>query len=546
MKFLIPIIAIVEKTMLNLYRCKKTLETVYKHSVFSEGFLILDKHGNTLHTYPESIKHYLNLTHVVHFNEAVREGKPVISNVYTIEPIQKKVIFIFVPRKDSSGRVIGIIGGMMGPTSELFNELLLSAKKEWGGFAEILDINENIVASSNPAMTFQSHNHDNMISKLIKENKSGIVECRHSSYYSDFEIEDVHLLTVVPIRLASWAVIIGQPERIIFSPVFSLQIDFLIVVVIFLIISTVISIHLSKKIVNPIKSLICAAKKLASGDLSTPIGKFGSDETLELSHSFEEMREKLSESYERIKIYNTELEKMVEARTHEIDENRQIIKQLLMKVINSQEDERKRVARDLHDTILQDVSAFLIKLEIFRQHPEIISPQKIDEMRDLAVKTIDNIHNIIKNLRPSMLDDLGLEAAINVLLKTQLLSKGISCQFEAKSPISGKLSQNVEISIFRIVQEAIRNIARHSQAENVYISLDIIDSSLKVAIEDDGIGFNVEEFMHLPSDDGRGLGIMGMKERISLLGGVFDIQSISGKGTQLYITIPLGVEAKHD
>lgn len=529
----------------DLQQIRKMLENVYQHSVFSEGVFILDRYGNTLLTYPDRIEKYLNLTHIVHVNEAIRNGQPVVSNVYTIEPIQKKVIFIFAPLKDLSGKVSGIIGGMMGPTSQLFNELLLSAQKEWGGFAEIIDVNENVVASSHSAMTFQSHSHDNMISNLIKERKSGLVECHHSSYYSDSETDDVHLLTVVPIRLASWAVIIGQPESIIFSPVVTLQFEFLLVVVIFLVISTFISIHLSKKIVSPIKSLIAAANKLATGDLSTPIGKLGSDETLKLSQSFDEMRQKLAESYEKIKIYNVELEKIVESRTQEIDENRQIIKQLLMKVINSHEDERKRVARDLHDTILQDVSAFLIKLEIFRQHPEIISAEKIDEMRDLTVKTIDNIRNIIKNLRPSMLDDLGLEAAINVLITTHLLSNDVSCQFEIKSPLAGKLSQNVEISVFRIVQEAIRNISRHSKAEKVFILFDIKDSSLIVTIEDDGVGFNVDQFMHLPADDGRGLGIMGMKERVSLLGGDFDIQSSPGEGTKLFISIPLVSEQNH-
>ncbi len=530
---------------------KKMLENTYKYSVFSEGVFILDKYGNTLLTYPDRIEQYLNLSHITHVNQVIREGQPVISNVYTIEPAQKKVIFILVPLKDSSDKVAGIIGGMLGPTSQLFNELLLSAKREWGGFAEIIDINENIIASSNPSLTFQPHNHDNMISKLIKEGESGIIECHHSFNYSDsedsaenFEDKGGHLLTIVPIRLASWAVIIGQPKSLVFSTATNLELNYVLVVIIFIIISTLISIYLSRKIVSPIKSLISAVNNLASGDLSTPIKNLGSDEVLKLSKSFDEMRQKLAESYEKIRIYNTELEKIVESRTHEIEENRQIIKQLLMKVINSQEDERKRVARDLHDTILQDISAFLIKLDICKQHPEIISVEKIDEMRNVAIKTIDNIHNIIKNLRPTMLDDLGLQAALNVLATTHLLSKGISCQLDIKTPLIGKLSPNVEISVFRVIQEAIRNISRHSQAENAFISIDIKESFLHIVIEDDGIGFNVDKFMHLSSDNGRGLGVIGMKERISLLGGDFNIQSSPGEGTRLFIRIPLQRESK--
>lgn len=533
------------KDITELEQRQKILENLYKHSVFTEGVFILDKYGNTLLTYPNRIEQYLNLTHIVHVNQVLKDGQPVISNVYTIEPIKKMVIFILIPIKDSSGRVTGIIGGMIGPTNQLFNELLLSAKQEWGGFAEIIDINENIIASSNPSLTFQPHSHDNMMSKLIREGKAGIIECHHSSNYIEFEKDAYpYVLTVVPIRLASWAVIIGQPEKQIFSPAATLQLDFLLVVIIFIIISTLISIHLSRKIVGPIKSLISAVNNLASGDLSTPIGKLGTDETLKLSQSFDDMRQKLAESYEKIRIYNTELEKIVEFRTHEIEQNRQIIKQLLMKIINSSEDERKRVARDLHDTILQDVSAFLIKLEICKLHPEIISIEKIDEMREVVIKTIDNIHSIIKNLRPSMLDDLGLEAALNVIVTTHLLSKDISCSLDIKTPLTGKLSSNVEISLFRVIQEAIRNISRHSKAKNAYISLEIKDSSLEVVIKDDGEGFNVDQFMHHPSENGRGLGIIGMKERVSLLKGEFNIQSKQGESTSLFISIPLNEQVK--
>lgn len=109
----------------------------------------------------------------------------------------------------------------------------------------------------------------------------------------------------------------------------------------------------------------------------------------------------------------------------QFQESRQKIEHLLKKVITSQEDERKRVARGLHDTILQDTSAFLIKLDICRAHPELITVEKIDEMRKIALETIDNIHIVMKDLRPSILDDLGLDPAIMRLLETHLQGKGI-------------------------------------------------------------------------------------------------------------------------
>lgn len=111
---------------------QRMLKDLYENSNFTEGVFLLDRHGNTLQIYPERIEYHLNLSHIASVNEALREGLPVISNVYMIEPIQKKVIFIISPLKDTSGKVIGIVGGIIGPTSEFFSELLMSAKKEWG------------------------------------------------------------------------------------------------------------------------------------------------------------------------------------------------------------------------------------------------------------------------------------------------------------------------------------------------------------------------------------------------------------------------------
>ena len=518
---------------------KRALENLYKNSVFSEGVFMLDKYGNTKMAYPEHIDQRLNLTHIVSVNDVLREGMPVISNVYTLEPSGKKVIFIMTPMKDSSGKLTGVVGGIIGPKSEFFNELLESARKEWEGYAEIIDSNEIIVASSNPALVFHPHNHDSTLSKMIKDSVSGIVECRHSLDYTESRNGETHILAVVPIRLAPWAIIIAQTEESVFSPAVNLQMDFLMVVLVFVIISTLISIQMSKRIVSPLKDLISSANRLASGDLSTPVKNLGTDEILKLSKGFDEMRLKLADSLESIRKYNLELENRVALRTEEIEKNRHQIQQLLLKIIKSEENERKRVARDLHDTILQDISAFLIQLEICRMHPEIISADKIDEMREVVVKTIDSIHDIIKNLRPSLLDDLGLEAAIKVLATAHLQRRGIFCYFDFKSSSKEKLPPDVEISVYRMVQEAIINISRHSKAENVFIAMEISSTFLAVSIEDDGIGFDVEGLINHPSDNGRGLGIMGMRERASLLGGDLHIQSQPGEGTKLFIQIPL-------
>jgi signal transduction histidine kinase len=159
-------------------------------------------------------------------------------------------------------------------------------------------------------------------------------------------------------------------------------------------------------------------------------------------------------------------------------------------------------------------------------------------MRQLALQSLDGIHKLIYDLRPSLLDHLGLPAAIHWLAETRLEANGIRVQLE-EDPDLGRLPQEVEIALFRVVQEALSNILRHSGARNVAISLRKRDGYLDLSVEDDGVGFDLEEIVHGP-DTSRGLGLLGMAERVQLLGGQFDIVSAPGEGTRIHAQIPLG------
>jgi signal transduction histidine kinase len=289
--------------------------------------------------------------------------------------------------------------------------------------------------------------------------------------------------------VAPWGVIVGQDSKDIFAPTLGLERKFLLLVIIFIGTSIIFSIGMSMNIVRPLRSLIASTNRIASGDLSAPVGNLGTDEILTLSKSFDDMRIKLAESLESIKNQNVELENRVLIRTQQIRESRRMIRHLLKKNISSQEEERRRIARDLHDTILQDTSAFLIKLDICRLQPELVTVEKIDEMRKIAVEIIDNIHQVIKDLRPAILDDLGIDAAIMWLLTNHFQDKGIDYYLDVESPIKKRLPPEAEITLFRILQESIINIARHSNAKKVCVVLEERESSIEITKEDDGDGF---------------------------------------------------------
>ncbi|HMK55206.1 MAG TPA: ATP-binding protein [Dissulfurispiraceae bacterium] len=518
---------------------RRMLETAYKYSLFSEGVFLLDDRGNKVLVHPAEIGQFFNKTYIPGVNQVLEEGKTVISDVYTIDSVGKKVIIVMTPLRDREGRIIAIAGGLLNPANDVLQNVLQSAVIEQNTYLDIIDSNEIVVASDKTPHVFQHHDHGSVLGKMIRANRSGIVECKHGFSHPNEKEKPIDILAMVPLHIAPWGIVLGQAEKDIFAPAINLQTEFITLVVAFFCVSLVLSVFMSKKIVRPLQALTSSANRIASGDLDTPVGNVGSDEILKLSSSFDKMREKLAESLEEIRHHNVALENRVALRTREIRESRKMVRRLLNKAITSQEEERKRVARELHDTLLQDASAFLIQLDICRLHPGLISVEKIDEMRNIILKNIDSIHGVIKDLRPTLIDDLGIDAAIKWLLNTHLSERGIHCYLEFKSPLARQLSPEVEISVFRMVQEAIVNISRHARAENVFISANVGDSTLTITIEDDGTGFNVDKLMGLPIESGRGLGLMGMKERAKLLGGEFYIYSKPGEGTKVCIAVPL-------
>lgn len=518
---------------------KKALETAYRYSLFSDGVFLLDRYGNELLTYPSRTASAGNLTYINYVNQVLQTGKPVISNIYTIEPIKKQVIFIMTPLRNKDGGIVGIAGGMLSPTNPFMNQLLQTIKLEQNSYIEIVDYNEIVVASDNPSHVLRHHNHDRALGRMIREAQPGIRECRHGFSHPKSEAATLDILAFVPLKIAPWGVVVGQAEHDIFAPSKKLQKIFLVLILTFTGTSLVFAMGVSKGIVRPLKSLIDETNRIADGDLSHPVSGMGSDEILQLSKSFETMRRELAASLERIQRQNVELEHRVAMRTIQIQQSRQKVESLLKKVISSQEEERKRIARELHDEILQDISACLINLEICKLSPEKINVQKIDEMREIVTKSIDNIHTVIQNLRPSMLDDLGLDAAITWLLNKNLKSRGITYFLTINHPSVKRHPPQVEILLFRIIQESITNIARHAGAQNVFVCLRSDGKVAKVEIEDDGEGFDTQEVLRYVAENGRGLGLLGMKERAALLDGRLLICSAPGQGTRISVTVPV-------
>ena len=212
--------------------------------------------------------------------------------------------------------------------------------------------------------------------------------------------------------------------------------------------------------------------------------------------------------------------------------------QLLAKVIGAQEDERKRIARELHDETGQALTSMMVGLKFIENSASTAQArEKIAEMRTLAAQTLDKVHHLSMELRPSLLDDLGLFAAVQRYTREYSANMGIDVDSHIDGLMWHRLPSEIEVAVYRIIQEALTNIAKYAEAKNVSVILRYRDSSLVAVIEDDGKGFDIDSIM--ASADGKKLGLFGMYERASLIGGTLTIESKRGVGTTVFLEVPL-------
>ena len=211
--------------------------------------------------------------------------------------------------------------------------------------------------------------------------------------------------------------------------------------------------------------------------------------------------------------------------------------QLLRRVVSAQEDEQQRIAREMHDQFGQNLSALALKLSALKNDYEK-QPALRENFAALEaiVKRLDaDVDFLVRELRPTALDDFGLIVAVSNYIKNWSKHFGIRAELHAVGMGKNRLTHEIETALYRIMQEALTNVAKHARAENVDVILERRADSVSVLIEDDGIGFDSEQAF---GADEKGFGLIGMRERAALAGGVLQIESSSGRGATIVVRIP--------
>jgi signal transduction histidine kinase len=219
--------------------------------------------------------------------------------------------------------------------------------------------------------------------------------------------------------------------------------------------------------------------------------------------------------------------------------------QLLRQLIAAGEEERKRVARELHDGTGQALTSLIAGLKTLEaEHDPDAKRERLAELQVLAAQTVGEVHDLSRTLRPAALDDVGLLAALekHCDLCAHRFQIAVDCQgigFENRQ----RLPAEVELATYRIVQEALTNAARHGRAKSVHVLVQRRDSAVLLIVEDDGYGFSSENWRARSLQDGH-LGLLGIEERAALLGGSLRVESTPGSGTSLFVDIPVPADGQ--
>ena len=228
-----------------------------------------------------------------------------------------------------------------------------------------------------------------------------------------------------------------------------------------------------------------------------------------------------------------------------IGQQREQLRALNQKLTEVQEAERRQLARELHDELGQALTAISINLATMLQE---LSPagspnlyDRLNESKQLADQTLEHIRELSFDLRPAMLDDLGLVSALHWYIKRCAQRVNIPIELDA-TELQERLPTHIETALYRIFQEALTNVMRHAHAHQVHLLLRRRGSTVIAQIEDDGCGFDMAQVLNheMPKN---GTGLLSMRERVALLGGTFNVHAEPGYGTRISIEIPLEVDA---
>jgi signal transduction histidine kinase len=473
--------------------------------------------------------------------DVLASGRPRLSGLVLGD--RGGVVHELVPIRSWRGDVVGVAGGTFRPERRDFEKMLQYLRRGRTGFADVVDSEGRVIASTEPGRAGRLSECSRRFGLLAAEKRSVVARCADCHVDEGVPLRPTEHLTFAALGAAPWAVVVRQQATEALPTDGLLPWYAVLGLLAFqLALAGAFGWGAARSVTHPVGVLTEHAERIAAGELAWPIPDLGGDEVGRLGRSLERMRQSLGSLLARVAEANALLEQRVADRTKELNlANAQLTEreaargQLLRKVITAQEDERKRIARELHDETSQALAVLAMGIEAAQDAMRGGMTPRLDEVKAVAVRTLEDVHRLILDLRPSVLDDLGLLSAIRWYADRQLATRGIAVRFEFGD--LPRLPPEMETALFRMCQEAMSNVARHAQATAVLVQVGVEGGEVVVDVEDDGRGFELAAAAR--PEGRRSWGLLGIRERAEILGGTARIESAPGQGTHVEVRIPL-------
>lgn len=265
--------------------------------------------------------------------------------------------------------------------------------------------------------------------------------------------------------------------------------------------------------------------------------------TLDLAVSNRELKEEIARRH----VVEETLRKSEQHSSRLLEQSRRLQEQLRLlsrRILSAQEEERKRISRELHDVIAQMLTGINVRLASLKKEATVNTSglsRKISSTQRLVEKSVDIVHRFAYDLRPAVLDHLGLIPALHSFMKSFTKKTGIRVSLTAFAGVE-RLDNARRTVLYRVAQEALSNVARHAQASRVEATIERLPKAVRMQIKDDGRSFDVKRLWL--DGKGRRMGLLGMRERVEMVGGSFRVESSPGKGTLVEARLPFSRGAR--
>ncbi len=429
------------------------------------------------------------------------------SQLITDPGLGEHLILVSAPLGGGRGEFQGVLVGAARTREAAFADTIRRLRVGRDGFAYLVDKNGKIIFHRDESQIGEDYSGRPFYRQLISDDSSGMLW--------ETTGEERLIEGDAPVATAGWTLIVQESWSSAAAPARSYSLAAAVTAVLVVFFVTFISWQGLRRISVPIQMLSEQTDRLSRGSPINTFTRTGIHELDELERSFDEMARQIS-------TYRAGMHRYIEALNQ------------------SQENERRRIARELHDETVQNLLAVSRQLELYQlMETTPHQSERIDELQQIIAETLTGLRRVIRDLRPLILDDLGLVPALQALVRG--LREGPQAVPHVQFEVSGdqvELSAEQELALYRIAQEALNNIRRHAAATGVEVRLVFQDGSVALEVEDNGQGFQVPDSLADFSQRGH-FGLMGIQERAWALEGEFTIESSPGRGARLCVQAPI-------